>query len=151
MLFKRKKDRHKTGLFEKYVAEKPFKKALIGILTLLISFLILQSGAAPTKYDIRTGEVSPYDITANRDIENRSLMEKLAQEAKDNVSPVLERDNNVPIEVVNDVDKFFASVMNARESGTLSEQPDNQDGDGSKYEEAVNKVLDARKTNWARY
>jgi putative nucleotidyltransferase with HDIG domain len=87
---------------------------LIGVITLLISFIIIENGAVPKRYKLHTGMISSYDITAPRNIENTVLTENRAREIASNIPPVVIRENSTPIEVINKVDDFFTSVETVR-------------------------------------
>lgn len=87
---------------------------MIGVITLLISFIIIENGAVPKRYKLHTGMISSYDITAPRNIENTVLTENRAREIASNIPPVVIRENSTPIEVINKVDDFFTSVETVR-------------------------------------
>lgn len=54
-----------------------FQRAFLVIITVLISFILIQTGALPKKYRLSVGDVSTYDITAPRDLVNEVLTEKI--------------------------------------------------------------------------
>ena len=130
MFFKRFRDK-RSGTRKtapgKFLGNKQVKRALLGAATLLVSFLIVQNGAAPERYDIKLGEISQYDITAPRDVENVILTIKRAEDTAEAEPPVLKRDNSVPIFVVSQLDDLFSAVEKAREiytngkTGTVEE------------------------------
>jgi len=99
---------------EEYFGSFKFQKLLIGIITLIVSFIIIESGALPKRYKLNTGMVSPYDIIAPRDIENAILTEQKAVKAANNISPEIIRKSNIPIEVLNCADDFFTYLESAR-------------------------------------
>ena len=109
------KDKNNTQRYLKtFFKNKSFQRTFIGILTVIIAFAIVESGAAPKKYKLVLGEKSPYDITAPRDIENRLKAGKLAEEAANAVPSVMIRLDNVAIDILNLTDDFFSTVEDAR-------------------------------------
>lgn len=99
-----------------YLKSKSFQRGLIGILTLIIAFAIIENGAAPKKYKLALGEKSSYDITAPRDIENRLRTEEMADEAAKSIPSVMIRLDNVAIDILKLTDDFFSTVEEARKS-----------------------------------
>lgn len=99
---------------KQFISSFKFQRLLISIITLIVSFVIILNGTVPKRYKLTVGMVSPYDITAPRDIENTILTEQRALEAAKNVPPEVIRKGNVPIEVLNSVDNFFKYFENAR-------------------------------------
>lgn len=97
-----------------YLKNMTFQCSLIGIITLAISFAIILNGAVPKRYKLYLGMVSPYDITAPRNIENTILTEKRAEEIAASVPHEIIRKDNVPIEILNCVDDFFVCIESAR-------------------------------------
>ena len=87
---------------------------LIGLVTVMIAFVIVENGAVPKKYKLSLGERSGYDITAPRDIENTILTVQMAEAAADAVPPVMLRLENVPIDMINTASEFIKEIENAR-------------------------------------
>jgi putative nucleotidyltransferase with HDIG domain len=106
----KKSDTGTKGRFKSQVLQK----LIIVVLTIVLAFVIIQSGAAPKKYRLNLGDKSPYDITAPRDIENKLKTEENALAVSDAVPPVMVRLENVPIDVLNTVDDFVTSIYNTR-------------------------------------
>lgn len=94
--------------------DKTIQRILIAFVTVILSVIIVENGAAPKKYRLEAGENSKYDITAPRDIVNVMLTEKLAREAAEKVPPVTERLDDVPIDIINTANDFFDRVKSAR-------------------------------------
>lgn len=111
---KTKKKDKKINLLGSYIKNRVFQSTIIGILTLLIAFIIVENGAVPKKYKLYAGMISPYDITAPRNIENTLLTEERGREVADSIPPVVTRKDSVPIEVLNCIDDFFANIEEAR-------------------------------------
>jgi len=97
-----------------YFKSRTFQRLLIGLLTILIAFAIIENGAVPRKYKLVLGDKSPYDITATRDVENKLKTEENARVAAEAVPPVMKRLDNVPIDVLNTVDDFMTTIFNAK-------------------------------------
>ncbi|WP_278287527.1 hypothetical protein [Ruminiclostridium josui] len=72
-----------------------FQRAFLVIITVLISFILIQTGALPKKYRLSVGDVSTYDITAPRDLVNEVLTEKNRISARDSVEPVTKEDTKL--------------------------------------------------------
>lgn len=111
-----------------------FQRAFLVIITVLIAFVIIQTGALPKKYKLSVGDVSTYDITAPRDLVNEVLTEKNRMSARDSVEPVTKEDTKAFVEVIYKKDDFFKAVSSARESidkdlKQLGIGPDTQDYD----------------------
>ncbi|HEX2947301.1 MAG TPA: HDIG domain-containing protein [Clostridia bacterium] len=93
-----------------------FQKVMITIVTVLTAVLLIENGAVPKKYKLGSGEKSQYDITAPRDIENKILTEKMAEDAAAKVPPVMTRLESVPIDVINNANDFINEIKNVRMS-----------------------------------
>mgnify|MGYP003877620587 CR=1 FL=1 len=93
---------------------KSIQRTFIIFVTIILSFVIIENGAAPKKYRLTLGEKSRYDIMAPRDIVNVLLTEKIAREAADNVPPVMERLDDVPIDIINTANNFIDQIRDAR-------------------------------------
>ncbi|HOJ09009.1 MAG TPA: HDIG domain-containing protein [Clostridiales bacterium] len=127
-------------LLKTYIVSTTFQKILIGILTLIISFIIVENGAVPKRYKLYAGMVSPYDIPAPRDIENVLLTEQKAFEAANNVPAAIIRKVNIPIEVLNCVDDFFMDLESARKKANGIIQEKGLTKKSKNYEEEWEKV-----------
>ena len=105
---------------------KTIQRVLIGLITVIIAVIIVENGAAPKKYRLESGESSKYDITAPRDIVNVMLTEKMAMEAAEKIPPVMQRLDDVPIDIINGVNEFTDHIEKARQNIiTLYGQHDN--------------------------
>ncbi|HHW30547.1 MAG TPA: HDIG domain-containing protein [Clostridiaceae bacterium] len=105
---------NKFKTIRQYLKSNNFYRLLIGLLTTLIVYVLIQSGAAPVKYDIKPGDISNYDITAPRDIENYAKMEENARKAAESVQPVIKRIENADYELLNKADEFISGIEGAR-------------------------------------
>ncbi len=92
------------------------QRLFLVLITVLIAFFIVETGAQPTKYKLSAGDVSRYDITAPRDIVNEVLTEQNRAAAVENVEPVTKEDTKAFVEVIYKKDDFFKAVINARTS-----------------------------------
>ncbi len=92
------------------------QRLFLVLITVLIAFFIVETGAQPTKYKLSAGDVSRYDITAPRDIVNEVLTEQNRTAAVENVEPVTKEDTKAFVEVIYKKDDFFKAVINARTS-----------------------------------
>lgn len=110
------KKKKSNGRLKKITKNFAFQRAFLAIITVLIAFFIIQTGAIPKKYRLSVGDVSTYDITAPRDLVNEVLTEKNRISARDNVEPVNREDTKAFVEVIYKKDDFFRAVSSARES-----------------------------------
>ena len=106
----------KNRYLKTYLKSKTFQRILIGIITIVVAFIIIENGAVPKKYRLNLGESSNYDITAPRDIENKQKTIDLAKAASEAVPPVMIRLDNVPIDILNTVSELLTTVEDARKS-----------------------------------
>jgi putative nucleotidyltransferase with HDIG domain len=111
---KKKIKNKKTGNVKEYLKSQAFHRILIGVATFVIVFVIVESGAAPVKYDLKLGQISNYDITAPRDIENYTKMEENARLAAKNVLPVIKKLDNATYNLLNKADEFMTAIDVAR-------------------------------------
>jgi putative nucleotidyltransferase with HDIG domain len=92
------------------------QRAFLFITTVLICFVIIETGAQPTKYKLSLNDVSTYDITAPRDLVNEVLTEENRTAAVAGVEPVTKDDTKALVEVVNNKEDFFKAISSARAS-----------------------------------
>lgn len=101
---------------QNFIKNVTFQKSLIGIITVLVAFFIIQNGAAPKKYKLNLGDKSPYDIAAPRDVENKLKTEQNRKAAADAVQPEMKEISTASIEVLNNADEFVSTIEEARAS-----------------------------------
>ncbi len=99
-----------------YLKNKTFQQVLIAVTTIMIAVIIIENGAVPKKFKLVLGERSNFDISAPRDIENTILTQTIAQQAANNVEPVMIRLESIPIDIINSANAFINEVKNARQS-----------------------------------
>ncbi len=118
-----KKKKTRKQLFS-FLRNKTIQRVLIGLITIAISVMIVENSAAPKKYKLELGERSKFDISAPRDIENILLTEKLAKEAAEKVPPVMEKLDNISIDIINIANEFFTDIRSERQGidNSLMEQ-----------------------------
>lgn len=92
------------------------QRIFLVLITVLLAFIIIETGAQPKKYKISAGEVSTYDIVAPRDLVNEILTEQNRVVAMENVDPVTKEDTKAFVDVIYKKDDFFKAVTNARTS-----------------------------------
>lgn len=115
MFFPKERDKISQGTIKTYFKSSTFQRFLIGLVTLVVAFIIIESGAAPKKYKLNIGEKSTYDITAPRDIENKIKTESNAKAAEDKVIPVMKEIPNVSFDVLNDSEDFVNYIEKVRQ------------------------------------
>lgn len=111
-----KNSKNNRRQIKSYLRNKTFQRVLIGIVTIIIAFVIIENGAVPKKYKLSLGERSNYDITAPRDIENTILTIRMAEAAANAVPSVMLRLESIPIDIINTADEFINEVKNSRQS-----------------------------------
>ncbi|MHB8064281.1 MAG: HD family phosphohydrolase [Ruminiclostridium sp.] len=92
------------------------QRAFLVIITAIIAFIIIETGAQSIKYKLDAGDVSTYDITAPRDLVNEVLTEENRVMANQNVVSVTKEDTKAFIQVINKKNDFFKAVSTARAS-----------------------------------
>jgi len=125
VFLKKRADRKRSSGVRSFLKSKNFQNLLVGLITIVISFMVIESGAAPKKYNLKLWDKSQYDITAPRDIENTYKMMQNAREAADNVAPVMKRLDNIPIEVLYTANDFIFEIESARNSVSKNLQDKN--------------------------
>lgn len=100
---------------------------------------MIESGAAPQKYNLKLWDKSKYDISAPRDIENTYKMEQNAKAAVENVKPEMVKIENAPIEVIYNLNDFISEVELARSSINKNLQDQNI----TKKDKGYNAALEA--------
>ena len=102
------------GRVKKLITNRTFQRFLLCIITVVLAFAIIFTGAQPRKYKLSLGDVSVYDINTPRDIENKVLTQKNRETAYDSVQPVTKEDSMAFVKVIYKKDDFFKAVKNAR-------------------------------------
>lgn len=92
------------------------QRSFMVIVTILIAFIIIETGAQPIKYKLKLGDVSTDDISAPRDVINEVLTEENRVSARENVEPVTKEDTKAFVQVIYKQDDFFKAVSTARAS-----------------------------------
>ncbi len=111
-----KKNKKNTSKLNKLARNNNVQRMFLVLITVLIAFIIIETGAQPTKYKLSVGDVSRYDIPAPRDIVNEVLTEQNRLAAMENVEPVTKEDTKAFVEVIYKKDDFFKAVAGARSS-----------------------------------
>lgn len=111
-----KKVRKNNSKIKEITRNFTFQRAFLVIITVLIAFVIIETGAQPIKYKLNAGDVSTYDITAPRDLINEVLTEENKVSAVENVEPVTKQDTDAFVRVIYSKDDFFKAVTTARAS-----------------------------------
>ncbi len=111
LMFINRSDKHnEKSEIKKYFKSNTFQRLLIAIVTILVVFVIVETGAAPKKYKLEEGQKSEYDIIAPRDIENKLKTEEKALEEANKLSPVMRNIDAAGIEVLNVANDFFDCI-----------------------------------------
>jgi len=126
----KEKDKKKRAKMFKLLRNVKFQRTIIGVITLVLAFFIVESGATPEKYDLKLNEVSKTKIVATRDVENKYRTKLNAEAAADATEPVIIEIPGASIEVVNNLNDFLTAISTARDNvnNALHQQDENQDG-----------------------
>lgn len=103
----------KSSLLELILSSR-IQRIIVVALTVILSFLLIDTGAAPKKYKLSVGSPSTYDINAPRDIENKKVTEENAKKAVDLVPQVMKEIRSAPVDVFKTLDDFITLIDNAR-------------------------------------
>lgn len=111
MVFLKRLDRlvRKT-LKNKIVKNKIFNITIISLLFFAIIFSSFYSTVSPKKYNLKVGQVSPADIIAPKDIEDKDATAKEIEKAIQAVDPKEEVDPTIQINVKNKIEVFFKNL-----------------------------------------
>lgn len=116
MFFKKNvKDNKRRNNWVKYIRSISFQRILTTVITVLLVFVIINSGAMPKKYKLAVNGISNYNITAPRDIENKDKTEDKARDAEEKVGYVYKDISKAPVDVINIVYEFLSYVDSARD------------------------------------
>ncbi len=105
-----KKKEKKNGIIGQVFRNEPFKKVLIGVVSLLAAFVMISNGAAQKRYKLTLGTASGYDIQAPRDIENTMKTNEMAIEKARELEPVIKKLESANTKMLGDVYDFFDDV-----------------------------------------
>ncbi|PYG88556.1 hypothetical protein LY28_01407 [Ruminiclostridium sufflavum DSM 19573] len=104
----------KSNKLSKITKNFTVQRFFMVIVTVLIAFIIIETGAQPTRYKLNAGDVSTNDIVAPREVVNEVLTEENRISARDNVEQVYKEDTQAFIQVIYKKDDFFKAVSTAR-------------------------------------
>lgn len=110
------------------------------IITVLISFILIETGAAPKKYKLTVGIPSVYNINAPRDIENKERTKEKATVASNEVTPVYKDDRDAPYKVFKSVEDFITAIGDAKR--TFQDRQPSLNGDKEKIENEQKKIAE---------
>lgn len=123
MFFVKEKNNTRKNI-KRYITNKTVHRVLVGLITLLISLVIIINGSTPEKFKLNINDVSKYNINATREIEDKSVTLKNAQNASAAISAAMIEIKGVSIDVINTADTFVTYIENYRKSveKSLSDQ-----------------------------
>ena len=107
-----------------YITNKTLHRILVGLITIIVSLIIIVNGATPKKFKINENDISKYNINATHEIEDKSVTLKNAQSAADAIPAVMTEIKGASIDVINSEDTFVTYIENFRDSvdKSLSDQ-----------------------------
>ena len=68
----------------------------------------------PKKVNIKIGNISPYEIRATKDIEDKRTTEKLQNEAMEKIEPINRVNPSIQMQMKNDIRTFFGLVKDVK-------------------------------------
>ncbi|HHV26261.1 MAG TPA: HDIG domain-containing protein [Tissierellia bacterium] len=86
---------------------------LQSIFTILL-FLVIIDNIEPKKVNIKIGNISPYEIRATKDIEDKRTTEKLQNEAMEKIEPINRVNPSIQMQMKNDIRTFFGLVKDVK-------------------------------------
>ncbi len=104
----------------KIVKNKHFNYTIIAILFFVIIFSSFYSTVSPKRYDLKVGQVSPTDIIAPIDIEDKEETAKEREKAIRAVDPTEEVDPTIQINIRNKVEVFFKNLYELKDAYDVS-------------------------------
>ncbi|RCX13849.1 hypothetical protein DFR58_11685 [Anaerobacterium chartisolvens] len=110
----KQKDQNILKNIKSHFKDRKFQRIVLGILTIIFAFIIIESGAAPQKYKLTLGESSKYNILSNRDVEDKNKTKQNAQKAADAVPASMTEIKGAAIEVRNEAGRFIKIVEESR-------------------------------------
>ena len=116
MFFSIEKEKANHGNIKSYFRSSMFQRLLIGIITIMVAFVIIETGAAPKKYKLNIVDKSSFDITAPRDIENKILTEKNRKAAEDKVVPVTKEIIGASVDIFKNAEEFIGFMDSSRQN-----------------------------------
>ena len=95
---------------------KPLTKALIGVITFVILFVLCSANAIPRKYNLKAGDVAPEDISSPRDIvDEAETQKKIQQETSGDITQYT-MDNKVLEDATGRIDEFNLLLNDTKKS-----------------------------------
>jgi putative nucleotidyltransferase with HDIG domain len=111
----------------RYIKSSSFQRILAAIVTVLILSIVVSYEAAPKKYKLEVGTISQFDINAPRDIENKAMTLKNAEEKAAGLEPVILPIDNANTDIMNNAYEYFEGLISFMErvSAVTGEVPAN--------------------------
>lgn len=113
---KKQNESETKNSFLLFFKNRKLQHSLIGVATLLLVFVMIQSGVVNKKYNLNIGDKSPDDIYATQDVVNIMKVEEKAGLAREAVEPVIRQDDTALYEVSSGIDNFISQIEKARKS-----------------------------------
>jgi len=133
------------------VRNSRFQKIFIIVVTIILTFFIILTGAAPKKYKLVLGQKSPYDITAPRDIINKSKAEEKAKAAEDSIHAVIKEDSTALLNMFIDIDDFVTQLSSAISGMKKNIEQSGLSKDSTEYQQKVQSEKNAAVTKFVNY
>ena len=133
------------------VRNSRFQKIFIIVVTIILTFFIILTGAAPKKYKLVLGQKSPYDITAPRDIINKSKAEEKAKAAEDIIHAVIKEDSTALLNMFIDIDDFVTQLSSAISGMKKNIEQSGLSKDSTEYQQKVQSEKNAAVTKFVNY
>lgn len=115
----RKKPKIKR-MFSYFSEHKKVGIVVLQIVFTLILFFTIIDNIEPKKVKVRVGDVSPYEIRATKDIEDKSATQRLKNEAMERIDPRFRVNPSVQMKMKNDIRVFFGLVKDVKAYDNMS-------------------------------
>ncbi len=107
----------------KTVDEKKFKdsrekwrRSFLFTMVFIITYFIMLTSVAPSKYDLRVGDIADVDIKASRDIIDQDATKAKENKIIESIEKVYSLKGEVKVEATKSVTTFFTKLINLRSS-----------------------------------
>lgn len=109
-----KKNIKETKFFSLFSQNKKLSLIVLQILFTILLFFIIIASIEPKKVSMKVGDISPYEIRATKDIEDKITTKKLQNEAMERVDPIYRINPSIQMQMKNDLRILFNIVKDVK-------------------------------------